>query len=98
MKDYARGFYNTKIWQETRNAYVKHCGGLCERCLERGIINAGVIVHHKIYLTPQNITNPDIALNFDNLELLCRQCHSDEHGGNEPKRYTIGKDGSVIVT
>ena len=97
MKEYARGFYNTKVWQQTRNEYVKFRGGLCERCLALGIIQAGEIVHHKVYLTAQNIENPNVALNFDNLELLCRQCHSDEHGHNERKRYTIGADGSVIT-
>lgn len=26
-----------------------------------------------------NIYNPDITLNFDNLELLCIDCHNKEH-------------------
>ena len=36
-------------------------------------------VHHKIPLTPENIYNPEITLNWDNLELLCSSCHSIEH-------------------
>lgn len=95
MKEYARGFYNTALWQKTREQYMKQKGGLCERCLEHGVIRAGEIVHHKIYINPQNIRDPNIALSFANLELLCRQCHADEHGHNERKRYTIGADGSV---
>jgi hypothetical protein len=37
------------------------------------------IAHHKIYLTAENVTDPDIALNPDNLEALClelSQCGS----------------------
>lgn len=36
-------------------------------------------MHHKIPLTPENIYNPEITLNWDNLELLCSSCHSIEH-------------------
>ena len=97
MKEFAKGFYNTALWQKTREQYMKYKGGLCERCLQNGIIRAGEIVHHKTYLTRENITNPDVALSFANLELLCRQCHADEHDHNERKRYEIGEDGSVVT-
>lgn len=53
--------------------------GLCVRCGK-----PGEIVHHKIYLTPENIGNPDISLNPDNLETLCRDCHALEHEGQSP--------------
>ena len=39
----------------------------------------GVIVHHKIHLTRDNINDMDIALGMDNLEYLCRECHALEH-------------------
>ena len=97
MRDFQKGFYNTKAWQNCRNNYLKFRGGLCERCLERGLIVEGEIVHHKVHLNPYNILVPSVSLNFDNLELLCRQCHSDTHYDNQPKRYTIGADGSVIT-
>lgn len=57
--------------------------------------NPGVIVHHRIHLTPQNITNPMIVLNWNNLELLCRECHAKEHG--KEKRYTIDELGRVMI-
>lgn len=97
MKEFAKGFYNTALWQKTREQYMKFRGGLCERCLQNGIIRPGEIVHHKTYLTKDNIMNPDVALSFANLELLCRQCHADEHDHNERKRYEIGEDGSVVT-
>ena len=78
-KEFARSFYSSKAWQDCRNEYAKRKHHLCEDCLRRGIYKPGVIVHHIEELTPFNITNPEIALGFDNLELLCRECHLREH-------------------
>ena len=86
-------FYKTKPWQNCRDGYLKSVGGLCERCLAKGLIVPAEIVHHKIYLTEENITDPSVALNFDNLEALCRACHGEAHG--RKKRYSIAADGSV---
>lgn len=112
-KPWARSFYSSKTWQQCRNEYAKRRHYLCENCLARGIYRPGVIVHHVIELDPVNIERPEIALSFDNLELLCRECHAavhDQHGGrwakvNEAKRakrdasnrYTIGENGAVIA-
>lgn len=95
MKDYAESFYKSKAWQKTRDAYAKSVGNLCERCLAHGYYTPGEIVHHKIHITPQTIKDPNIALNFDNLQLLCRKCHSDIHTGNV-KRYKVDGFGRVI--
>lgn len=96
MKEFAQEFYSSKAWKDCRKAYRKKVGGLCERCLRDGIVTAGVIVHHKIHITPENITRPEIVLNFDNLELVCRDCHAKEHGARE-KRYKIDSAGNVIA-
>lgn len=73
-KDFARSFYNSGQWVKTRKAFFEYRYGLCERCQQ-----PGEIVHHKKPLTPRNINNPMITLSFDNLELLCRECHEKEH-------------------
>lgn len=69
---------------------------LCERCLQNGLVVPAEIVHHKIELTPININNPDITLNFNNLEAVCRECHADIHNRRE-KRFKIMEDGRVIA-
>jgi len=96
MKDYAAKLYKTKKWQDVRNAYAASKGHLCERCLAKGIYKPGVLVHHKIYISPENISDPAIALNPDNLELLCRDCHYEEHFGKK-LRYHFDEYGRVIV-
>lgn len=96
MKEFAQEFYNSKAWKDCRKAYRKKVGGLCERCLRDGIAEAGVIVHHKIELTPENIGRPDISLNHDNLELLCRKHHAEAHGARQ-RRYRLDELGRVII-
>mgnify|MGYP004499851927 CR=1 FL=1 len=90
MKEYAKRFYLSKAWEQTRNAYYTYKCGLCERCGE-----AGDIVHHRIYITPQNIHDSNITLNFANLELLCQDCHNKEHS-TKPKRYVFDANGKII--
>ena len=95
MRDFAKRFYKSKIWQATRKAYASSVSGLCERCLMAGLYVPGEIVHHKIALTPDNINDPGISLNWDNLELLCRDCHGKEH--SKQNRYFVDSFGHVTV-
>lgn len=110
-KEFSKRFYSSKAWQDCRAEYMKRAHYLCEDCLRRGIYKPGVIVHHLEELTPFNIDNPEISMGFNNLELLCRECHLREHdleGGrwarvNEQKRaakradqrYSVDKYGRV---
>lgn len=74
-REFSKSFYNSTAWKKVRNAYVQMRFGLCERC---GAPDSKQ-VHHKVYLDEHNINNPDITLNFNNLELLCDICHQKEH-------------------
>ena len=88
-RDFAKKFYNSKAWKKCRASYILSVNGLCERCLANGKYVPGDEVHHKIYLTPENINNPEIALSFSNLELLCATCHSKEHN----EKYSQLREG-----
>ncbi|MBQ1296499.1 MAG: HNH endonuclease [Clostridiales bacterium] len=96
MRERLQTFYKSKAWQKCRDAYVSSVGGLCERCKTRGLIVAGEIVHHKVHLNVYNIDDESITLNWDNLELLCRKCHGDEHKRTD-KRYSVDDNGHVII-
>ena len=41
--------------------------------------NHGYIVHHKNYINTRNINDANITIDFNNLELLCLDCHNKEH-------------------
>ncbi len=71
-----RRFYRSTKWKKCRDGYYNTKNGICERC--GGL---GAQVHHRIYLTDENLKDPEISLNWDNLELLCDKCHAEEHHG-----------------
>ena len=97
----ATGFYNSQAWKETRRNYKQSVGGLCERCLAKGIITPAEVVHHKIPLTPENICNLEISLGWNNLQALCRDCHAEVHediyAARSKRRYKIDKTGKVVI-
>lgn len=95
-------FYKTWTWKKCREQYFKKAKGLCERCLAKGLIKQGEIVHHKIEMNSETIHNPKLAYGFDNLELLCRDCHNEVHENRKrfagkSKRYTINDKGEVLI-
>lgn len=95
MKPYAQSFYKSAAWQQCRNGYAKSKGYLCEECLKNGLYKHGDIVHHKTHITADNINDPKITLSWDNLELLCRDCHAKKHGSR--KRYKVNQYGEVVA-
>lgn len=76
---FANAFYGSSEWRKCRAAFRRAKGGLCERCAAAGRITPGTEVHHKIRLTPDNLGDPEVTLNWQNLELLCETCHEEEH-------------------
>lgn len=90
--EFSKRFYDSKQWQECRASYIKKVHGLCERCQEPGLI-----LHHKITLTADNINDPYITLSHDNLEYLCLECHNEEHMGSASLRagLTFDRDGQI---
>ena len=95
MKPWAEKFYKSKAWKKTRKAYYISKYGLCERCGR-----PGDIVHHKIHLNPSNINDPNITLNFDNLELVCQDCHNKEHSARLPvaEGLMFDENGDLVQT
>lgn len=96
MREFAADFYSSQAWKDCRKAYAKSVGGLCEVCLSKGLYNAGEIVHHKVHLTPANIGDPNVTLSFNNLQLVCRDCHAAIHGDKAAsRRFTVDAAGRV---
>lgn len=75
-KEWAKWFYKSKAWLQCRTAFIAYRisidGGMCEHCQTE----LGYICDHIDELTPDNINNPDITLNHDNLQYLCTLCHN----------------------
>lgn len=98
MREFAEKFYKSKTWQKCREAYLKSQGGLCERCRARGLIVPAEIVHHKEHITPETVSDPNVLLNWSNLQCVCRQCHAELHNGSGGKRFVVDEYGRVTPT
>ena len=95
MQEFAEKFYKSQSWKTTRDAYFRSKKGLCEVCLKKGMYTPGEIVHHKIHLNSVNVIDPTVSLNWDNLQLLCRACHAQQHDGKQ-RRHTFDQYGRVV--
>jgi len=94
--EFADAFYKSWRWRRCREGYLNHVGRLCERCRKRGLIVPADQVHHKVKLTPENLSNPAVTLNWQNLEALCFECHQAEHKP-AARRWRCGPDGRVTL-
>ena len=90
---WARAFYLSKPWRQQRQHALNRdryscvdCGGRAEE------------VHHIVELTPENITDYNVALNLDNLVSLCFDCHQKRHrgAGDVVDGFVFDEDGQVV--
>ena len=89
-------FFSSKKWMRCRDTYLSE-HPVCERCIKMGIAVSAEHVHHKTELTEENVNDPLIALNPDNLEALCFKCHQHEHHSASAvgKDYFFDEDGNL---
>ena len=73
-REFSKSFYNSKEWRKCRDYILKRDNYLCTKCG-----NPAEEVHHKERLSPNNIMDPNITLNENNLISLCKDCHFAEH-------------------
>jgi len=86
-QDFAKAFYKSKAWRDCRASFIKSVFGLCRRCQQ-----PGYIVHHKELLTPDNINDQEVTLNWSKLEYLCKDCHELAHSESDPVRHDVRFD------
>lgn len=84
-------FYKSKAWRTVSAAYLSSKAYICERCGK-----PASICHHRTWLNDSNVSDPAIALSFDNLEALCIDCHNAEHG-LQHSIALFDSDGSIAA-
>ena len=87
-------FYARKAWQDLRTVKIMQTYGRCERCGADYSDNTPLLIaHHKEHLTDETLSDPAVALNPDNVELLCPRCHALQH----PEKGFIKKKQQVFI-
>lgn len=97
-KEWAKPFYRSAAWKAVRRQALQRDAFTCVFCGARA-----TEVHHIRELTPDNIGDPNIALNIDNLQCLCHKCHTTltmaEHGIKNidcGMEYYFDADGQLV--
>jgi 5-methylcytosine-specific restriction enzyme A len=72
-------FYAGTKWRKLRAAFLKE-NPLCAACSLDGLLTAATVVHHKV----ERLEDPDLALDWDNLEGLCSPHHTSHHKRRHP--------------
>lgn len=73
--------YNSREWQELRVRKIQAAQGLCEVCMKQGYVTSAKIVHH-IHPIEDSHSMQEMrhwAFMWDNLLLVCQQCHAKIH-------------------
>lgn len=86
-------FYASRKWRDLRMSLIIERGNKCERCGHIVPRSVDLIGHHKIELTPENVHDHMISLNSDKIEIICYECHNEEH---QRFGYQTGKGVYII--
>jgi 5-methylcytosine-specific restriction endonuclease McrA len=70
-----KNFYASKVWRNLRHCFLLRYP-TCNTCAKHNIVTIATDVHHVI----KRESRPDLALEWSNLEALCKSCHSRETG------------------
>lgn len=90
---WAKKFYNSKEWRALRERLIVEANFLCSECGERYLQDsAQLVAHHITELSPANVNDVNIALNPDNIKIICRRCHDKQH-----RRFEFGNEHNVYI-
>lgn len=84
-------FYHSTPWRDLSYT-LRITAGRCQCCGKVVSDPKHLHAHHKIELTDKNVDNPKIALNPENIEILCDVCHNEKHN-----RFGSWQQRAIIV-
>lgn len=89
-REFSKQFYNSKLWQNTRDYILKRDKYLCVKCGR-----PAEEVHHITHLSPNNINDLTVTVNPDNLISLCKDCHFEQHRGEHGSGRKVREDNGL---
>lgn len=106
-RDFSRHIYHSARWASLQKLAMERTETttgmcppfMCERCYKHGILKPAKVVHHITFITPENVNDPSVTLNLDNLTRLCQDCHAAVHSSDPdagPKRYRFDEHGNMV--
>ena len=87
--EYRQKFYQSKQWRNLRNYKISE-NPLCELCEKENKLVGAIDVDHIIDIKD----NPFLALEYENLQSLCKPCHSKKTM-NDNKPYLVFQKSKI---
>ena len=90
-------FYTQTVWRKLRSTviqeHISRDGALiCDYCHSQIVAPYDAVCHHIVPLTEQNVNDPDISLNPENIMVVHHNCHNLIHG-----KYGSGRRAVYLV-
>ena len=87
-------FYQSKEWRRFREVVINERmtpdGFVLDEVTGKPILKAyDIILHHKIFLTPDNVNDVSISLNPDNIQIVSHKTHNRLHNKLGYKRQEV---------
>jgi len=85
-KENRQAFYRSPEWRMFRK-YILAQTPLCELCIDKDRLNPATEIHHKVDI----IDRPELRLDMNNLQPLCKSCHSEitaQHSSGSEKNMS----------
>ena len=97
ISEEVRAFYHSGQWHKVREVAMQREAYVCRLCGR-----AASVCHHIKEVSADNVNDPAITLNLDNLMCLCQACHNRIHG-EERRRVTreglaFDRNGRLVQT
>ena len=87
-------FYASARWRDLRNVLIIQRFGRCDRCgKDFSDDTSKLIAHHKEHLTDETLEDPAVAVDPNNIEIVCQKCHAHYH----PEKGFIKKQKQVFI-
>ena len=107
-RDFSKHVYKSHRWDALQKLAMERTQTtvgtvppfMCERCYQHGLVKPAKVVHHIKKITPENVNDPAITYNLDNLMRLCQDCHAAVHSSHAeegPKRYRFDANGNIVL-
>ena len=88
-REFSKRVYESRRWRKCAKAYAESKLGICEKC--------HTAIPHRDD-RPENIDDDATVYGWDNLMLLCQECHNAIHARREDggRRVRFDADGNVV--
>lgn len=95
-------FYSSSLWRRIRNQFRQSKFYICECCNNKNMTKGCKLeVHHKQPIIESKLNDEQylwgVALNLDNLELLCTSCHNMKRNSGHIAEGLMFNDNGDIV-